>query len=146
MIGFANTEGKLMPGMTANVRVVTDERRDVRKLPNGALRMRIAGAEPAVAARPPASAAPSAGAQTVPLAAEEGGRSGTPGRVYVLDAKGRPKAVPVRLGVSDGSMTELLPGGATDVELAEGAEVIVGSKPAGGGNGAKPGGGPRPPF
>jgi HlyD family secretion protein len=87
--------------------------------------MRIAGVEPA---------------------ASEAGRSGMPGRIYVLDAKGLPRALPVRLGVSDGSMTELLQGGAADTELAEGAEVLVGSKPAAGGNGAKPGGGPRPPF
>jgi HlyD family secretion protein len=43
------------------------------------------------------------------------------GRVYVPDA-GQPKAVEVRLGLTDGSSTELL-GGA----LAEGAEVIIGT-------------------
>ena len=40
----------LLPGMTANVRVVTDTRDDVLKVPNAALRVRIAGVEPRAAA------------------------------------------------------------------------------------------------
>lgn len=47
VIGFANTGGRLLPGMTANVRVVTDVRDNVLKVPNAALRVRIAGVEPA---------------------------------------------------------------------------------------------------
>jgi HlyD family secretion protein len=48
VVGFTNTGGKLLPGMTANVRLVTDQRADVLKIPNSALRVRIAGIEPAV--------------------------------------------------------------------------------------------------
>ena len=48
VIAFANPSGKLLPGMTANVRVVTDVRDDVLKVPNAALRMRLPGVEPAV--------------------------------------------------------------------------------------------------
>lgn len=48
VIAFANPSGKLLPGMTANVRVVTDVRDDVLKVPNAALRMRLPGIEPAV--------------------------------------------------------------------------------------------------
>ena len=47
VIGFSNTGGRLLPGMTANVRVVTDSRESVLKVPNAALRVRIAGVEPA---------------------------------------------------------------------------------------------------
>jgi hypothetical protein len=54
--------------------------------------------------------------------------------------------VNVRLGVSDGSMTELLPGPQAATELAVGAEVIVGTKSAGVSGAKPPGGGPRPPF
>lgn len=150
VIGFSNTGGRLLPGMTANVRVVTDAREDVRKLPNSALRMRIAGVEPqasvglpAGAAKPVASAS---GAKAMPVATGETGRDATQGRIYVLDGQGKPRALSVRLGVSDGSMTELLAGSAADAELAEGAEVIVGSKAGAAGNGPKAGGGPRPPF
>jgi HlyD family secretion protein len=47
VVGFTNTGNRLLPGMTANVRVVTDQRQDVLKVPNAALRVRIAGVEPA---------------------------------------------------------------------------------------------------
>lgn len=46
VIGFSNSDGKLLPGMTANVRVVTDLRENVLKIPNAALRVKIAGVEP----------------------------------------------------------------------------------------------------
>jgi HlyD family secretion protein len=60
------------------------------------------------------------------LLAESGSRGPTAaGRLWVLD-NGQPKAVDVRLGLSDGSSTEII--GAT---LAEGAEVIVGTAAAG---------------
>ncbi len=54
VVGFTNTAGRLLPGMTANVRVVTDSRENVLKIPNAALRVRIAGVEPAA----PAASAP----------------------------------------------------------------------------------------
>ncbi len=60
VIGFANNGGRLLPGMTANVRVITEARENVLKVANAALRMKIAGVEPAAlpgatpAATPPA--------------------------------------------------------------------------------------------
>ena len=50
--------------------------------------------------------------------------AGTPGRVYVLDEDGSPKPVPLRLGVTDGSYTEVVAG-----DLQAGAAVIVGGGP-----------------
>ena len=47
VIGFANNGGRLLPGMTANVRVITEARDNVLKVANAALRMKIAGVEPA---------------------------------------------------------------------------------------------------
>ena len=70
VIGFSNVGDRLMPGMTANVRVVTESRENVLKVPNAALRVRIAGVEPAAApAGPPqratsAPAAPASGTTT----------------------------------------------------------------------------------
>jgi HlyD family secretion protein len=63
VVGFSNTGGRLLPGMTANVRVVTDSRDSVLKIPNAALRVRIAGVEPAAApgARPASGAASTTG-------------------------------------------------------------------------------------
>ena len=61
VVGFSNTGGRLLPGMTANVRVVTDARDNVLKVPNAALRVRIAGVEPPAAA----ASGPAAGASGV---------------------------------------------------------------------------------
>jgi HlyD family secretion protein len=46
VIAFSNATGRLLPGMTANVRVVTDVRADALKVPNAALRVRLPGVEP----------------------------------------------------------------------------------------------------
>jgi len=43
VVTFSNPDGRLLPGMTANVRVVTDTRENVLKVPNAALRVRLAG-------------------------------------------------------------------------------------------------------
>lgn len=138
VIGFSNTEGKLLPGMTANVRVVTEERQDVLKVPNAALRMRIAS-------DPPPAKAAAASAPATPRA--DSARSANGGRVYVLGGDGKPRAIAVQLGVSDGSMTELLAGPQAASELSEGTAVIVGNKAAAAGASARPAAaGPRPPF
>jgi HlyD family secretion protein len=47
VVGFTNVGDKLLPGMTANVRLVTDLRENVLKIPNAALRVKVAGVEPA---------------------------------------------------------------------------------------------------
>jgi HlyD family secretion protein len=144
VVGFANVDGRLLPGMTANVRVVTEERAGVLKVPNSALRMRIAGVESAERTKGPAGAA---GSGKPAHSAGEGGRTSATGRIYVAGADGKPRALHVRLGVSDGSMTELLLGPDAPVELTEGTEVIAGTKSATTGGAAKtPGAGPRPPF
>jgi HlyD family secretion protein len=105
VLSYANTDGRLLPGMTANVRVVTQERPDVLRVPNGALRLRIAGVDPAVKGK-------------------------GLGRVYVLDAAGKPRALAVRTGISDGSLTELVddPQAPLGAELAPGTEVLVAVK------------------
>ncbi|MCZ8292532.1 MAG: efflux RND transporter periplasmic adaptor subunit [Hylemonella sp.] len=232
VVTFSNTDGRLLPGMTANVRVVTDMRDNVLKMPNAALRVRIAGVEPAApaassaspaptdaaSAPAPATAAPAAGnalteirnrlvrelqldaAQTgkvdaiyasarpkfmalrelpeadrskareritadirariaevltpeqkkryAEMQAELAGRTITRGRIYVLGADGKPKALNVRLGITDGSQTELVvgPNSPEAAELKEGASVITGVSGAAGGT-ARPGAtGPRMMF
>jgi HlyD family secretion protein len=56
VVGFSNVGDRLVPGMTANVRIVTESRENVLKVPNAALRVRIAGVEPAQGAASGASA------------------------------------------------------------------------------------------
>ena len=72
------------------------------------------------------------------MAVEQRGVATTRGTVWVLDASGAPKPVNVRLGISDGSFTELLGGG-----LKEGDAVIVGSGGANGARAAAKAGAPR---
>ncbi len=150
VVGFANTSGRLLPGMTANVRVVTESRESVLKVPNAALRVRIEGVEPAAVPAGPADAPASAGAPQAgngtangaangaavraPRVAGQGRPGGSGrgasqrGRIYLLDAKGQPQAYDVRLGVSDGTATELLvrPDSPNAAELVEGATVVTG--------------------
>ena len=209
VVRFSNSAGRLLPGMTANVRILTDSRENVLKVPNAALRVRLPGVEPAGAAptdaaAPVAAAGGSAGGRNpmtelrdqlvqrlkltedqigkvdgifagvrpqfaalrelpekdrpkarerimvevraritdvlsaeqkplyAALVAEQAGRQTTRGRVFVLGADGKPQAFDVRLGISDGSMTELMmpPNSPLADTLKVGAEVIVGTQSA----------------
>jgi HlyD family secretion protein len=46
IVSFSNASGQLLPGMTANIRVITESKDNVLKVPNAALRVKIAGIEP----------------------------------------------------------------------------------------------------
>jgi HlyD family secretion protein len=195
LVSASNDDGQLMPGMTANVRIVTDTRDSVLKVPNGALRFRPAGESAPAEPRSAPAAAPAAGAgqlrarliaelkldaaqqakldpileemrgkfgalrqlpedqrskaaaairadtrakidailnpeqqaRYAQIVAELSGRSAqmTRGRVWVLGADGKPKPIDVRVGLSDGTATEV-----ASEELREGMEVIVGQQAA----------------
>jgi len=92
-----NRDFKIMPGMTANVSVITSTKDDVLMIPNAALRFR------------PAERAP----EKVVGSEKKG-----PG-IWVLE-NGKPKRAGITLGVSDGSYTEILSG-----DLKEGQQIIV---------------------
>lgn len=174
VVSFSNAESRLLPGMTANVKLVTDARDNVLKVPNAALRVRIAGVEPAASAasgggfgpgdasnRPREGVVRQANAQDAPsgrreatpeqrarfqaMRGEGGGRAAR-ARIYLM-VDGRPQAHAVRTGITDGAMTELLvPPGSP---VAEGADVIVGTVVPGA-EAARPSAtrpaGPRMPF
>jgi len=219
VIAAANPDLQLLPGMTANVRITTDRRDNVLKLPNAALRFRPAGFSEAGATGASGGAAPAAAtgggqgqgqqlrqrlvaaldldadqqAKLDPIFADlrqklgavrelpeaerakagerartemraklmeilkpeqkqkyeeiiaesagraAGGSSGR-GRVFILEANGETKAVNLRTGLSDGSMTEII-----SAELKEGDQIIVGAAQAGSAAAARPSG-PRLPF
>lgn len=194
VISADNPDRALLPGMTANVRIVVDQREGVLKVPNAALRFRpaantvSAGETPAPdsANRRPGAQAGQAFRQRIvaelrldeaqKLRVEQilsdsrakmrglaemqnaserrkhaeriraesrteiasvlrpeqragferivaelfGGRSSA-GRVWVLDSEGKPRPIDVRLGLTDGSSSQV-----ESAELAEGREVIVG--------------------
>lgn len=67
-----------------------------------------------------------------------GGRSVTSGRVWVVDDTGKPNPVSVRIGLADGTHSEVVGG-----TLQEGAQVIVGMQADGKGRTQQAKGGPR---
>jgi HlyD family secretion protein len=124
VVSAPNDDQVLLPTMTANVRIVTDQKDSVLKVPNAALRFRPPGIEAEPRERPgaggprtPGGPGPGSGAG----AREAGGHGGTRGRVWVPDPAGKPKPVPVQLGISDGTVTEITGGDVTDQQ-----QVIVG--------------------
>jgi len=65
------------------------------------------------------------------------------GRVWIVASDGKPRAVPLRLGISDGTVTEVRGG-----DFKEGQDVIIGTVSPGAGGSAprpapSPGGVPR---
>ena len=68
VVSARNPEGKLLPGMTANVRLVVDQKDSVLKLPNAALRYRPPGE---AAEAPPTAGAGPAGVQGAPPSVEQ---------------------------------------------------------------------------
>jgi HlyD family secretion protein len=107
VISARNPDLALLPGMTANVRIVVEQRENALKVPNAALRFRPAGEVEA----PP---------RPRPGAAAKGRDAARTGRVWVPDGRGA-RPLEVRLGLSDGLSTEIVAG-----PLTEGAEVVVG--------------------
>lgn len=122
-----NAELLLRPGMTANVRVVVAEKKDVLLVPNAALRF-----------KPRLDRAPGEGKGEGRERGREGrgeGRNKSP--IFVPDGE-RFHPVFVSVGITDGLFTEVSDG------LSEGQVIIVDSaKPSGGGSGAGPAGGSR---
>lgn len=206
VIATSNPELMLVPGMTANVRILTDSRENVLKVPNGALRYRperTVGPAPAAAkasAKAPRGQAGKAArerltkelkldpqqqqtletlyrdtAQKIRAVSAEmpedrqrqiaklrserqariaamldeeqrvrfaemmaESRTVARGRVWTLDEGGQPRAINVRLGLTDGTYTELVGGG-----LKEGMQLIVGTVNAGTGGSTRGGRSPR---
>jgi HlyD family secretion protein len=127
-----NADLSLRPGMTATASIIATERRDVLLVPNTALRFApTAGASAGGGARAGRSDGlmdkllprpPRIGA---PKTAGGNGNSKGARQVWVLK-DGQAVAVPVKLGITDGRMTEVLGG-----ELQEGAQIITDQRAAG---------------
>jgi HlyD family secretion protein len=96
LIGIDDLHRTLLPGMSASVRIVTDSRPDVLKVPNAALRFR----PNARLTSPPAEEGPKPSSPAAALSP----RTGT---VWVADVFGRLRPVTVQLGLTDGAFTEV---------------------------------------
>lgn len=115
VISTRNPDELLLPGMTANLNVVVARRENVLKVPNAALRFRPSSEL--------GEAAAVAGQTTSEDPVASGGNTG--GQVFVLGSDAMPRAVSLRLGVTDGRTTEVLVG-----DLSEGDRVITGYEAA----------------
>jgi HlyD family secretion protein len=143
VIDVSNPEQKLKPGMTANLTITIDERNNVLKVPNSALRFtpQDAAAQKTGAATTGAgnsngqgrrrqqtdnangadnSASPQTGDSrpAPPTAPVLAGQTRT---VWVLGADGKPQARRIKVGLTDGTSTEVVEG-----NLQEGEMVITG--------------------
>jgi HlyD family secretion protein len=107
VIGVSNTDLKLFPGMTANVKIMIEQQPDVLKVPNAALRY-----HPATAQSQPAG--------TRPGGAGKGKKGGAQPQssVWIL-ADDKPVQLKVTTGITDGTYTQITGG-----NLKEGDQVI----------------------
>ncbi len=160
VIDVENPDLKLRPGMTATTSIVFAERQDVLALANTALRFKppaevassiastnspaaslsitAAGASGAPPGSVAGGPAPEGAASARRGRRPPGGEKGEPSQrtIYVL-RNGKPEAVDIKTGLSDGTVTEVVSG-----DLKEGDTVIVeasvGGKPASSGAGGQP--------
>lgn len=127
-VSAPNPDLLLLPGMTANVRVVTDTFEDVLKAPNAAIRFR-----PPQSEDKPSKSRRSDGDKS---ARGNGRPDPASSTLYVLK-QGELQPLPVKIGASDGKMVQVSGEG-----IAEGMEVVTGIKGesgSGGGGGSRRG-------
>jgi HlyD family secretion protein len=153
VIDVSNPEQKLKPGMTANLTITIDERNNVLKVPNSALRFTPQDAAPrgnrnsagnssgqARRRQQGENAGDAAGANP---AAQGSGQQGSGERrfapasspvlegqmrlVWVVGQDGKPQSRRIKVGLSDGASTEVVEG-----NLQEGEMVITGQTISGG--------------
>jgi HlyD family secretion protein len=101
IIGVANPDMKLRPGMTANLTITVDRKDNVLAVPNAAFRFTPEDAS---------------GASPV-----QGRRAGS--TIWILDEAGQAQPKTVSTGISDGSRTEIIAD-----EITEGMNVITGDR------------------
>ncbi|MGA8810367.1 MAG: efflux RND transporter periplasmic adaptor subunit [Thermoanaerobaculia bacterium] len=130
VVSVPNTDGKLLPGMTARVQFLTKEADNVLKVSNAALRYKPTDAEVAAlkAAHPATSTSTASTTSTTTTSARSGRSGGTRtggssfGTLYYLDANGKLAVARVKTGLNDGSTTEI-----TGKTIKEGMKVIAGT-------------------
>jgi len=132
IISASNPDLRLKPGMTANVNIETASAKNVLKVPNAALRFKPAGtngtrtasSSQVVSPPPPDGAAQGDGTSSKKSSGITGKARASQPALWLLESKkGSPdflKRVPVDVGLTDGSWTEV------SGELSEGDRVVTG--------------------
>jgi HlyD family secretion protein len=119
VIQVENKDLRLKPGMTANVSILVAHQEGVLKISNAALRFR-----PELAKREETGEKRKGNlAKGQNLSGSEKSSPGEgrlTGRVWVLSPGGKPKPIPIVLGITNGTFSEVVSG-----DLQEGTEVIV---------------------
>jgi HlyD family secretion protein len=145
VVGVNNEDLKLLPGMTANVKVLVDRADNALRIPNAALRFK-----PTEASATPNDSVQAAGSAPSRPGSGQGGWKGRQPQaqpvIWVLGADGKARPVQVKTGISDGNMTVVESG-----DLHEGDRVITGETGNTSGRSASKGGpgagnGPRMRF
>lgn len=133
VIGVNNADLKLKPGMTANVSIIIADRTNSLTIPNSALRFRMPEAKPVATGT-------NAAARAARNNGGGGSGGGSPGgprprgeknqrTVFILPAEtgnksddraAKPKPVQIKIGITDGIVTELVEG------LNEGDRIVTG--------------------
>jgi len=126
VVRIDNKDLVLKPGMTANVEFMVSHKSGVLKIPNVALRFRPPEekqeAQEVIRQASRSRGAGARGGERSRRARGGGGREGRWVKVYLLkdQKEQRPTPVEVRLGITDGSYTEVMEG-----EIEQGEPVIV---------------------
>lgn len=137
VVNVPNDDLKLLPGMTANITILTAHESHVMRVPNAALRFNPYAFLPQTdkSATAQGGQRPGGGAPGAMQAKRDAGHViKREDHVWTLDAAGKPKQVAVTIGISDGSFTEVSGDG-----LSEGMPVLVGIEES-----KKQGEGPQP--
>ncbi|XYJ11697.1 efflux RND transporter periplasmic adaptor subunit [Telluria sp. B2] len=124
-----NQDELLKPGMTAQVRLVTDNRPKALRIPTAALRFRLSDEEQEKERKAQRekdannAAVKTVAATAAPdddLALQDRGETARLFKIYKLDAQNQPKPVDVRIGLSNFRYTEIVSG-----DLKAGERVIT---------------------
>jgi len=118
VIDVDNSDLRLRPGMTANVTIVYAERKDVLALSNAALRFHPPSSGGGNASAAPSGSSGRHGPRGAGSAASADPAAPQAKTIWVLRG-GSPQSVDVHVGLTDGTVTELIDG------LSEGDPVIV---------------------
>jgi len=152
VIDVSNPEEKLKPGMTTNLTFTIDERNNVLKVPNAALRFRPQDAnansgsngQGASQGRQRSAGAGGNPAAGSPQASGQSGQNNQsnfapatapvlPGQtriVWVLGADGKPQSRRIKIGLTDGVSTEVVEGNLQEGELAITSETLTAASKA----------------
>jgi len=157
VIDVSNPEQKLKPGMTANLTITIDERNNVLKVPNSALRYTpqdasgqrpgTGGASGQVRRRSQTDGANgaqqgNAGVNFAPASAPV--LEGQTRLVWVLGQDGKPQSRRIKVGLSDGASTEVVEGDLTEGEMVITGQTLSGAKATGSSQTQTPGFGSAP--